>query len=178
MHIQGDCILVLCHFLKEDGAIREEFAVRLKKAASIQSLEPELTIIINGGRTRGTSRSQGQAAYELLCSLGAPEQNVIWSEAGHDTFSELSLAWEIMQDRGWHEPIVITNWMQLMQVRVAFWRLGINWSPAETSLCDRSMRYALARLAAAVLAIFFPEVRGWLFNLLRYGRERVWVQKI
>jgi uncharacterized SAM-binding protein YcdF (DUF218 family) len=176
--VNGDFILVLCHFLEENGEIREEFWRRLEKAVQIQRQRPELIVVINGGQTMNTPRSQGRAAHDYLRDRGVPEENILWNEEAHDTFGELNLAVQIMREHGWKTPIVVSNLMQLMQVRSVFFRRGVKWVPAETPLCDRSALYVLQRFVAAILGLLFPDGKIFPLDLMRRSREKGLGQKI
>ena len=176
---EGDFILVLCHFLQENGAIREEFKLRLGRAVYIWYRRRELIIVVNGGLTQGTPRSQGLAAFIYLRGLGVPESNILWTEEGHDTFEELNIAQEIMKKRGWKMPIVVSNWMQLTQVSAVFFRLGIDWLPSATKLSvprEDMLLYVFQRIIAYFISLIDPH--GKLLEFLRRGRKEKWGQKI
>jgi DNA-directed RNA polymerase subunit H (RpoH/RPB5) len=170
-------VLVLCHFLQEDGSLRPEFRVRLKRDAKLFDVYP-VTIVVNGGRTKNTPRSQANAAHDYLRELKVPEHAILWTEEGHDTMEELVLAQKVMMELGLKDPIVVSNWMQLLQVRVVFWRKRILWTPSYTRQYDKSVLYCLQRAVAVMLAVVDPDGKGPIFRLLRNGRENLWGQKI
>ena len=165
-----DCILVLCNFLNKRGEIVEEFRVRLLEAAS-QSEMSGLTIIVNGGQTHDTPCSQGRAAYEFLLSLGIPGERILWGEGGHDTLDELRIAMTVMNQHGWRHPMVVANWLHLKQVAVAFWRLGVPYTPAATPLKLMSLKYLAMRLLILPLTVIDPLGKSWVFRLTRQSRE-------
>lgn len=167
--VRPDCILVLAHFLEPGtGAIQPELHERLKKVVFLQNREPWLRVILNGGQTAGTPRSQGQAMRDFLLEHGVPDRVIIWSEQGHDTFEELNLFVKAMRKHSLSDPYVVTNSEQLWQVRIVFWRLGIPWIPVPTPLHDHTLKYVATRVTAAVLSVFDP--RGTMMAFLRKHR--------
>ena len=174
----ADCIVVLCHFLNEDGSLREEFRERLDAAVRLQRQSPNLSIINNGGKTKFTPVSQGRAAHDYLRGKGIPEKSILWSEEGHDTLDEIRTAREMMRQKGWHAPIIISNRLHLLRIRLACSRQGIECIPFPTKLHDRSWKYVLEQLIALPLTLADPSGKGWVFRFIRFLRARVLGQKI
>ena len=175
--MRADCIVVLCHFLKTDGTLRDEFRERLDAAVRLQQ-KGKLSLIINGGQTKGTPVSHGRAARNYLLSRGVPEERILWGEEGHDTLDELRTAESMMSRRGWDTPIIITNRLHLLQVRLSCWRRGKKCIPYFTRRHDRSVKYVLERLIALPLTLLDPNGKGWPFRFLRFLRARVFGQTL
>ncbi|HEY4502310.1 MAG TPA: YdcF family protein [Candidatus Paceibacterota bacterium] len=171
--IGGDVILVLCHFLKKNGALSEEFHIRLDKAIALWETDTYLSVVVNGGRTLGTPRSQGAVAAEYLMANGVPAQKVMWSERGHDTLDEVNIARDIVEKKGWGKIIVISNFFHLTQADVALSRRGVVASFVPTPLRIRGLElltYIPVRFVIPLLTWLDPEGKGRIFKSTR-GRR-------
>jgi uncharacterized SAM-binding protein YcdF (DUF218 family) len=172
-----DCIVVFCHFLQQNGMLRDEFVERLDAAIRLNQMYAT-PIVVNGGRTHGTPRSQGEAARKYLEEQGVPEEEIVSSSEGHDTLEEIRLACATMEERGWSHAMFVTNRLQSTQVHIALWRFGLEWEWCETPLHDHSLSYLLERLIALPLTLIDPRGTGPLFRLLRWSRRHLLGQHI
>ena len=142
----ADAILVLGRNL-ENGAPSQVFMARLAHGAELyrDGLAPR--IIVAGGLTGGSDRTEAEVGREVLLGLWLPEDAVYCEGRSRHTLENLRYVRETLKDQGWRRLLVVSDPLHLARVSALARGLGLDFScsPA-VAAAGTGIRYWLRAL--------------------------------
>jgi uncharacterized SAM-binding protein YcdF (DUF218 family) len=109
---EADVILVLGRRLESD-CLSSVFAARLDHAAALwrQGMAPR--ILVTGGLTGRSSRTEAEVGREHLLSAGIPEGSLLVEERSRHTLENLYHVREMMRANGWRRMLLVSDPLHL-----------------------------------------------------------------
>ncbi|HWP98281.1 MAG TPA: YdcF family protein [Syntrophomonadaceae bacterium] len=121
---------------------------RLLTAARLQK-RTNLPIILSGGQFNGFSGNESQIAKRYLIGLGIPEENIIIEDAGLNTTQSALRTKQILEQKGYKKPILITSAFHMYRSVLNFDNIGVKVLPFP---CD----YEYNTKPSLAVSEFFP----------------------
>ena len=104
----SDVIIVLGAQVKEDGT--PSVALERRLTAAYESyLEDRQLIIVCGAQGGNEPRPEGDVMRDWLLARGVPEEDVVAETDSFNTRENLTYAKAIMEERGFHNALVVTS---------------------------------------------------------------------
>lgn len=103
-----DGIIVLGAQVLPNGEPSIELGRRLDKAMEYYEKNP-CYVVVTGGQGGREPMPEGDAMYEVLVARGLPSEHVIAESKSADTKENIRFGWEILQELGCTNPIIITS---------------------------------------------------------------------
>lgn len=127
----GDVIVLLGGGIAEGvpdfsgkGAPSADMLSRIVTAVRLQR-QLGVPIIVSGGRVYQNISSEAGIARRLLTDLGVSEKKIILEENSRDTFENARYTGEIIKNRGFERPIVLTSAYHLRRALYLFEKAGL-----------------------------------------------------
>lgn len=134
----GDCIIMLgggamsgTPALAGEGTLSSCAESRLTLAAQLYHQRP-LPIILSGGQVYEDSGNEAEIAQRELKLLGIPEQDIIIENKSLNTRQNAIFTGQIMAERGFSKPILVTSAFHMERSVINFQKEGIEPIPFPT----------------------------------------------
>lgn len=162
----ADAIIVLGSPLAGDVP-GPALASRVRKAAELHEAKRSSWLILTGGLTRGSRRTESAGAARLARALGVPADKIVVEGRSQSTVENLIAARELMHGKKLRTAMIVSDPLHLRRAMMIADSLGIEASPAAS---DSPMRWVTQarRLAIETLAYPRDRLRLW-FDPLRAG---------
>ena len=137
-NLEGDCIIMLgggamagTPALVGNGTLSCGAESRLALAAQLYHQKP-LPIIVSGGQVYSDSGNEAQIAKREFSFLGIPEKDVIIEDKSLNTRQNAIYTAQIMQEKGFKKPILVTSAFHMERSVLNFQKEGIEPIPFPT----------------------------------------------
>ena len=102
------CFVIPSYALKDRSAPTRPTAAQIELAADWQHKFPNASLIMCTGDNQrlGVTNASVMAAYAV--QIGVPRDKVIEEDQSLNTWENLSYAWEIIRERGFRQPTLVT----------------------------------------------------------------------
>ncbi|MDQ0243658.1 uncharacterized SAM-binding protein YcdF (DUF218 family) [Bacillus fengqiuensis] len=136
--VQGDVIVMLGGGATSDtpditgeGHLSGSAANRLLTAARLYH-ETKLPVIVSGGSVYSDSGLEAEIAKRQLIDLGVPKENILTETRSLNTKQNALYTKEIMEERKWEHPIVVTSAFHMERAVRNFAQAGLEAQPYPT----------------------------------------------
>lgn len=123
-------------------------AERLRHAKTLFERRQVSHIVVTGGRSPEDKLSEAAASRNWLVNNGIPDGAIIEENASRTTIENLALAAPILEQRGIHSILIVSDPMHMRRATLIANRLGISARPSPTA----TSRYQTWQTAAPFLA--------------------------
>ena len=116
-----ETIIVLGHESK-NGKISDLCSERLKRAYELYSKE-KVPIILSGGyslKSKSIGPSEAELMKKVATDLGIEEADIILEKESRDTQGNAYFTKQIIKEKGWSKPLVVTSDFHLMKTKFFF----------------------------------------------------------
>jgi vancomycin permeability regulator SanA len=120
----ADLGVVLGNTVSPDGAPSPRLAARLDRALELHR-EGVFHLVLVSGATGKEGRDEAQVMRDYLLQHGVPEADVVVDSNGGTTFATAANARRLMQERGLHSALVISQYFHVPRARLALCRFGV-----------------------------------------------------
>lgn len=131
----GDVIVLLGGGLLENvpdltgrGAPAGDMLARLVTAVRVQR-QLGVPIIVSGGVVHPGRAAEAPVVRRFLVDLGVPAEQILLEEQSRDTSDNARFSAEIIRQRGYAAPILLTSAYHMRRSLIAFTRAGITVTP-------------------------------------------------
>lgn len=130
----ADAVLVLGRSLVDDRPT-EVFRARLEHGASLHASGLAPRLVVSGGRTGRSSRSEAEAGREFLVERGVDAASVLLEDRSRHTLENLFFVRETARAAGWKRLLLVSDPLHLARAEALARGLGIDvlLSPARTA---------------------------------------------
>lgn len=155
---QVDAIVVM-GVAQYDGRPSPQLQARLNHVLTLWNKGLTALVITTGGNQPGDRFTEAQASANYLIENGIPEQSITQEDTGRTTRESMLGVREIMQSRGLHSVLIVTDPYHALRSRLVAQDLGLESyvSPTRsspltgTSAVSRHMREALGIAVAHLI---------------------------
>jgi uncharacterized SAM-binding protein YcdF (DUF218 family) len=159
-----DVIIVLGAGLRRDNTPGPALTRRTLHAAALwqQGLAP--IIICTGGRPGNRTRAEADACAELLRGEGVPAEAILLDDESRSTEENALYTKTILDERGWHTAIIVSDGYHLFRANHLFITQGIQvYTSPVTEGLPSTLEYAVF-VAREIVALHWQLVKE-VFNL-------------
>ncbi|MBO6179250.1 MAG: YdcF family protein [Selenomonadaceae bacterium] len=100
----------------------------------------KVPIILSGGQVYEDTGAEAKIARRLLLSLGVPENDIITEDKSVNTTQNAKFTAKIMNERGFHRPIVVTSAFHMRRAMLNFKNFGYEAVPMPTDYMSSKRR--------------------------------------
>ena len=115
-----------------EGTLASSAASRLLTAVRLQKLL-DLPIILSGGQVYSDSGAEAEISGRILKSLGVPEEKILLETKSVNTTQNAIYSAEIMREKNFHKPLVVTSAFHMRRAALNFSRQGFEIIPYPTN---------------------------------------------
>jgi uncharacterized SAM-binding protein YcdF (DUF218 family) len=164
-HVQSaDVIIVLGAGLNADNTPTPSMIRRADHAAALWQGGIAAHIICSGGYPGKATVSEASACQTALLAASVPSDVIILEEASRSTEENALETHAIMQAKGWHTAVIVSDGYHLLRANWLFQMNGITGYPSPVSKSYPSLvEYAIAVLRE-IAALHWQVVKG-LFGI-------------
>lgn len=119
-----DAALVLGNRVEPDGRPSERLKARLDRAAEVYR-EGWCRLLIVSGGTGKEGHDEAAVMRDYLIAGGIPGEAIVMDPLGVDTFASAQNTVRILDERGLHSVLVISQYFHLPRCRLALRRSGV-----------------------------------------------------
>jgi uncharacterized SAM-binding protein YcdF (DUF218 family) len=134
-HARGDVIILLGGGLNEgvpdltgSGAPSEDMLARLVTAVRLQR-QLDIPVIISGGHAYAGRSAEAPVVRRFLIDLGVQEKKILLESRSRDTMENATYSREILRQRGFTRPLLVTSAYHMRRSIEAFRLAGISVTP-------------------------------------------------
>jgi uncharacterized SAM-binding protein YcdF (DUF218 family) len=111
------------------------FQARLDRALALWHTGYAPLLVVTGGKMPGDGYTEAEAARNYLTEAGVPEEAIVAENAASDTWESMQGVAALLEPRGVHEVILVSDGFHLFRARLMARDVGLQtWgSPAEAS---------------------------------------------
>ena len=102
------CFVIPSYALKDRSTPTKPTAVQIELAVDWWKRFPESVLIMCTGDNQGLGLSNASVMADYALRLGVPAANVIEEDQSLNTYENLSYAMQIIRNRGFHQPTLVT----------------------------------------------------------------------
>lgn len=121
---KGDVILVLGSGLNKDK-ISATLKYRLDTALEAHQQQPDIPIIVSGGKGNRETITEAKAMYDYLVEHGVSKQQIIKEEQSTDTYENFIFSKQILPHKD-AKVLVITNNFHMLRAMILAQKTGLN----------------------------------------------------
>lgn len=161
-----DILLVLGMRLQQQR-VGPGFKKRLDRACLLLQQQPELKVLISGGKTSGTDPSEARGGMEYLARQGIDPQRILLEEDSQHTLDNIRHSRRIIREAGCRRAAVLTNRYHLYRASTQCkgFALDCVMYPAEDKFCYN--RHNLLRIVKEAWGVHWYLTHRYLGLLLR-----------
>ena len=89
-------------------------------------------ILLSGGQVYSDSGPEARIACRVLISLGVPEEDILVETKSVNTTQNARFSAEIIEEHGFHQPILVTSAFHMKRAMLNFERAGVEAVPYPT----------------------------------------------
>lgn len=127
---QADVIIVLGAGLRRNNTPGPALTRRAAHAANLWHSGLAPTVLCTGGNPGNRARSEADACAELLLAAGLPAEAIVLEERSRSTEENALYSQGIMNERGWHTAILVSDGFHLFRANYIFRSAGIHVYPS------------------------------------------------
>ena len=120
----ADLGVVLGNTVYPDGTLSPRLAARLDRAVELYRDEV-FDLVLVSGATGKEGQDEALAMRDYLIQRGLPAAHVLVDSNGGSTFATAANAHTLMQERGLHSAVVISQYFHVPRARLALRRFGV-----------------------------------------------------
>jgi uncharacterized SAM-binding protein YcdF (DUF218 family) len=130
----ADAIIVLGSAVYPGGRASPSLYARMQRAIELYRAGYAPALILSGG-VGGNPPSEARVMRQIALNAGVPESALILEENSHSTEENLANSKRVMDARGWHTALIVSDPFHLLRAETIARDLGMNayGSPARTS---------------------------------------------
>lgn len=154
----ADAVIVLGYHL-EGNPLRPTQALknRLEMAYQYWLEEPEVAVIVSGGKTQGLEKSEAEVMREYLIELGIPAENILLEDQSTRTAHQFVNSMKLLKIES---AVVVTNDFHLPRSVMLAMRSGIEQVSGLAAVTPTDTR----SLITAYIREPFALLNSWLFD--------------
>ena len=115
-----------------EGTLASSAASRLLTAVRLQRLL-NLPMILSGGQVYSDSGPEAEISGRILKSLGVPDEKILLETKSINTTQNAIYSAEIMREKNFHKPLVVTSAFHMRRAVLNFSRQGLDIIPYPTN---------------------------------------------
>jgi uncharacterized SAM-binding protein YcdF (DUF218 family) len=145
--VTGDVIVALGGGLREDvpdingrGFPAEQALVRMVAAFRLWR-RLNVPIIVSGGGTLEERQGESAVTKRILVDLGVPDEQILTDCVSRDTYENSYYTKRILDEDGFHSPILVTSAYHMRRAVVAFKKQGAEVIPFPCNFRGQSVEY-------------------------------------
>ena len=119
----ADVAIVFGNKVNEDGTLSIRLQARLYQAVAIYQAKRVPAIIVSGGFGK-EGFWEGDKMQEYLLSQGIPQSAIIVDNYGNDTELTVKNSLAIMQQKGWHSAISVSQFFHQTRIKMLYRKAG------------------------------------------------------
>lgn len=120
----ADLGVVLGNTVYPDGTLSPRLAARLDRALELHR-EGVFHLVLVSGAIGEEGRDEALAMRDYLLQRGVPSDDIVVDSNGDSTFSTAANAHRLMQERGLHSALVVSQYFHVPRARLALRRFGV-----------------------------------------------------
>lgn len=120
----ADLGVVLGNTVYPDGTPSPRLAARLDRALELRR-DGMFQLVLVSGATGDEGRDEAVAMRDYLVQRGVPSADILVDSNGANTFATAANAQRLMQERGLHSAVVISQYFHVPRARLALRRFGV-----------------------------------------------------
>lgn len=153
-------VIVVLGAAQFDGRPSEVFQARLDHAKALYDDGVAERIVTVGGSRPGDRFTEAAAGKRYLVEHGAPRERVVAVESGADTLESLRAVAAVLDERGWHSAVLVTDPPHALRAREIALDEGIEAvsSPARSGPAVRERSTQLRYIARETGALLYYQV--------------------
>jgi uncharacterized SAM-binding protein YcdF (DUF218 family) len=119
-------------------------------------------MIVTGGKGAGDTTSEAAVSRRYLLRQGVPDAAILLEDNGRTTEASLSGVAEIMQGRGLHRALLVSDPFHMLRLQIVARRHGLRslTSPTRTSPISARRTQALGYIMSESIKVPVTIVRG------------------
>ena len=102
------CFVIPSYALKDRATPTRPTAAQIELAAEWQRSYPNASLIMCTGDNQRLGVTNASVMADYAVQIGVPRDKVIEEDRSLNTWENLSYAWEIIQERGFRQPTLVT----------------------------------------------------------------------
>ncbi len=170
----ADAIIVLGAAVWSGGRAGPSLYARTQHAIALYQAGYSSHLILSGGLGRYPP-AEAEAMRQLALAAGVPEQALVLEDRSHSTEENLANSKALMEARGWHTALIVSDPFHMLRAEMIARDLGIDafGSPATNSpnytILEQRVYYT-TREAFALIWYYATRVVGeptWLYGILK-----------
>jgi len=103
-----DCFVIPSYALKDRTTPTRPTAAQIELAAEWQQSFPNASLIMCTGDNQRLGITNASVMADYAVQIGVPRDKVIEEDQSLNTWENLSYAWEIIRERGFRQPTLVT----------------------------------------------------------------------
>lgn len=120
----ADLGVVLGNTVYPDGTLSPRLAARLDRALELRA-EGVFQLVLVSGAIGKEGRDEALAMRDYLLQRGVPSGDIVVDSNGVSTYATAANAQRLMQQRGLHSAVVISQYFHVPRARLALRRFGV-----------------------------------------------------
>lgn len=122
---RADVAVVFGNKVNEDGSLSSRLQARLEQAVVLYRTQRTPAIIVSGGLGK-EGFWEGDKMREYLLSQGIPDTAIVVDNYGNDTELTVKNSLAIMQEKGWHSAISVSQFFHQTRIKMLYRKAGFN----------------------------------------------------
>lgn len=122
---RADVAVVFGNKVNEDGSLSSRLQARLDHAVVLYRTQRTPAIIVSGGLGK-EGFWEGDKMREYLLSQGIPNAAIVVDNYGNDTELTVKNSLAIMQEKGWHSAISVSQFFHQTRIKMLYRKAGFS----------------------------------------------------
>lgn len=122
---RADVAVVFGNKVNEDGSLSSRLQARLDQAIILYRTQRTPAIIVSGGLGK-EGFWEGDKMREYLLSQGIPDTVILVDNYGDDTELTVKNSLAIMQEKGWHSAISVSQFFHQTRIKMLYRKAGFS----------------------------------------------------